>query len=76
MIQLLLIPMRLGKKEDPFVRFKALWAGVFVEAEEEFSPSDTWIAGHNGSGKDEGSHGPGVGGCLGKRMEATKQEET
>ena len=30
-IQLLLIPSRLFRKEDPFVRFKALWAGVFVE---------------------------------------------
>eukprot|EP00490_Sorites_sp_Unknown_P019247 CAMPEP_0114668344 /NCGR_PEP_ID=MMETSP0191-20121206/36073_1 /TAXON_ID=126664 /ORGANISM="Sorites sp." /LENGTH=187 /DNA_ID=CAMNT_0001921111 /DNA_START=9 /DNA_END=572 /DNA_ORIENTATION=- len=34
-IQLLLTPLRLWRKEDPLVRCKALWAGVFVEGEED-----------------------------------------
>mmetsp|Transcript_67524 Transcript_67524/g.82761 ORF Transcript_67524/g.82761 Transcript_67524/m.82761 type:complete len:81 (-) Transcript_67524:224-466(-) len=33
-IQLLLAPVRIFRKQDPFVKFKALWAGVFVEGEE------------------------------------------
>ena len=34
-IQLLLAPLRLWRKEDPLVRCKALWAGVFVEGVED-----------------------------------------
>lgn len=34
-IQLLLAPLRLWRKEDPLMRGKALWAGVFVEGIEE-----------------------------------------
>ncbi|CAK9070264.1 unnamed protein product [Durusdinium trenchii] len=30
-IQILLAPVRIYRREDPFVRFKKLWAGVFVE---------------------------------------------
>ncbi|CAK9074913.1 unnamed protein product [Durusdinium trenchii] len=46
-IQFLLIPVRLVKREDPLVRFKVLWAGVFVHEDEalaekqDLSNSDT-----------------------------------
>lgn len=36
-IQILLAPLRICRKEDPFVKFKALWAGVFVEGMESDS---------------------------------------
>lgn len=30
-----MVPLRLWRGEDPLQRFKALWAGVFVEGDEE-----------------------------------------
>ena len=42
-IQFLLAPLRLWRGESPFVKCKALWAGVFVEgveSEDEFSLSE------------------------------------
>ena len=33
-IQIVLCPLRIYKKEDPLMRFKTLWAGVFVEGSE------------------------------------------
>ena len=42
-IQFLLAPLRLWRGESPFVKCKALWAGVFVEgveSEDELSLSE------------------------------------
>ncbi|CAJ1326856.1 unnamed protein product [Effrenium voratum] len=55
-IQLLLIPLRLFRKQKPFVKFQELWAGVFVEGlEDEHSEAelDTDV------GSSEGRRKPG-----------------
>ncbi|CAJ1456125.1 unnamed protein product [Effrenium voratum] len=51
-IQLLLIPLRLFRKQKPFVKFQELWAGVFVEGlEDEHSEAelDTDVGSSEGS---------------------------